>query len=127
MKTIRVFILLAVITLSAGLFNEAAAQGNLQFNQVVLLTIPLNTTVTFNVPAGKVWKIESVGAGGSSSTALILKDSGGNNIAYFIGANTGINAVLPFWLPSGFSGSFQSTGTNPYRDVVSIIEFNVVP
>jgi hypothetical protein len=127
MKTIRIFFLLAAITLTAGLFNHASAQGNLQFNQVILLTVPLNSSITFNVPAGKVWKIESVGVGGASNTSLILRDSGGNNVAYFFGATSDNNVKCPFWLPSSFSGSFISTGTNPYRDIISIIEFNVVP
>jgi hypothetical protein len=63
--------------------------------------------------------------GGSSPSSLLMRDASANVIAYFTGANNTV--VLPFWLPSSFSGSFQSTGTNPYRDVLSIIEFNVVP
>lgn len=125
MNRINVFIIIAILALSAGFSKQAIAQGNLQFNQVILFTVPLNTTVAFSVPAGKVWKIESVGMGGTSSSSLLLRDAGSNVITYFTGANN--NAALPFWLPSSFNGSFQSTGTNPYRDVISIIEFNIVP
>lgn len=120
----------AVIIFCLVLFTDKSyAQGNLQFNQVINLIIPANTIVPFTVPAGKVWKIESAGLGGSSSSSLILRDASALPIAYFFGATStsGGNAPFPFWLASSFSGSFQSTGTNPYRDVVSIIEFNVVP
>jgi hypothetical protein len=109
--------------------DKLSAQGNLQFNQVVTIIVPANTIVAFTVPAGKVWKIESAGMGGPSSSSLILRDASALPIAYFFGStsSSGGNAPFPFWLPSSFSGSFQSTGTNPYRDVISIIEFNVIP
>ena len=124
MKKISVLFLLATVFVF-GFAKTAKAQGNLQFNQVILITVPQNTTVAFAVPAGKVWKIESVGMGGSSTSSLVMRDASANIITYFVGATN--TAALPFWLPASFSGSFQSTGTNPYRDVVSIIEFNVVP
>jgi hypothetical protein len=125
MKATRIFLCSVFLLFVAGFSQQAFAQGNLQFNQVILFTVPQNTTVTFTVPAGKVWKIESVGVGGTGSTSLLLRDASANTIAYLYGSSN--PAQLPFWLPSAFSGSFQSTGTNPYRDVVSIIEFNVVP
>ena len=44
------------------LSNLACAQGNLQFNQVLLLSTSQNTTVLLGtVPAGKTWKIEGFG------------------------------------------------------------------
>lgn len=120
------FITLLAVVFCAVLFtHESHAQGNLQFNQVILFSVPQNTTAAFTVPAGKVWKIESFGVGGTSSTSILVRDASANTIAYLCGAQ--VTASLPFWLPSSFSGSFQSTGTNPYRDVISIIEFNVVP
>jgi|SRR5687767_2422701 len=117
-------IFLSLFILSAALVK---AQGNLQFNQVIVYTIPLNSSVAFTVPAGKVWKIESAGVGGTGSTSLSLRDATSAPVAYFFGATSGNNTPFPFWLPGSFSGSFVSSGTNPYRDIISIIEFNVVP
>lgn len=123
-KIISVLVVVFCVTFFA---HQSQAQGNLQFNQVIIFNIPPSGNVPFTVPAGKVWKIESAGVGGTSSTSLSLRDASSNTIAYFFGAGTGNNTPFPFWLPDSFSGSFQSSGTNPYRDVVSIIEFNVVP
>jgi hypothetical protein len=121
----KIVSVIAVIFCLLFFADRSYAQGNLQFNQVILFTVPANTTVAFTVPAGKVWKIESIGVGGASSTSVVLRDGSANMIAYLLGTTNA--SQLPFWLPESFSGSFQSTGTNPYRDVVSIIEFNVVP
>lgn len=121
-KIISATAVIFCLVLFAG---KAYAQGNLQFNQVITIIVSANTTSSFTVPAGKVWKIESAGLGGGSSSSLILRDASALPIAYFYGGSN--ITPFPFWLPSSFSGSFQSTGTNPYRAVISIVEFNVVP
>ncbi len=116
------------------------AQGNLQFNQAKLVTT-LET-----VPAGKVWKIESViynipyTASGAQST------NGGCSYPYY--ESTGIEiagtptkvgqgtlpasysnlsythsyTMLPVWLPAGTT---LSGGT--CLNKVNVIEFNIVP
>jgi hypothetical protein len=97
---------------------QVRAQGNLQFNQV--LNLDASTTGTaYNIPAGKVWKIESVGL--SSNLAYFQVQYGGVN--YFILNNSVPYANLPYWLPSGISVTFVGSATAK----VSIIEFNVVP
>jgi hypothetical protein len=121
------------------------SQGNLQFNQVLLLT------GTGTVPASKVWKVESVL---SSSTLAAYNDntSSVNTVSLNIlvngitvtverssvgiGSQTGSAGVmraywgyasggvtrLPFWLPAG---STLAPSTNAMG--VSVIEFNVLP
>jgi hypothetical protein len=59
MKTIIIFLLFFL-----ALNTKLGAQGNLQFNKVKTLTgtIPGQTSLNLDtVPAGKVWKIESIG------------------------------------------------------------------
>ncbi len=108
-----------------GFSKSSSAQGNLQFNQVILLDINFNTIQPIAVPAGKVWKIESTGSGSSSSNGVYLRNASATPIAFFstMSAST---SVYPYWLPSGFTGSFQNFSPS-IRCTVSIIEFNVVP
>ncbi|MDG1428407.1 MAG: hypothetical protein P8H56_09350 [Crocinitomicaceae bacterium] len=94
------------------------AQGNLQFNQVLVLdATPAGNLVT--VPADKVWKIESVAL--SNNNAYFQIQWGGLN--YFVLNNSSPYANLPFWLPSNESISLVAN----VNSKVSIIEFNVVP
>ena len=116
------------------------AQGNLQFNQVKLVSA-LET-----VPAGKVWKIESViynipqtasgyqsTNGGCSyiyyeSTAIEIAGiptkvgQGTQPAAYSNLAYTHSYTMLPVWIPAGTT---LSGGT--CLNKVSVIEFNIVP
>lgn len=102
------------------------AQGNLQFNQIILLDIASGATQAITVPANKVWKIESVGTGTSSNPNVDLRNSSAVSIAHFASmTGTGATAAFPFWLPAGFSGSFINF--NSARSCISIIEFNVIP
>jgi len=100
--------------LSLNLFS----QGNLQFNQVLTLDAPTaGNQVT--VPAGKVWKIESVAM--SSNNAYFQIQWAG--LSYFIvNTSSGYNN-LPFWLPSNAVITLIGSAATK----VSIIEFNVVP
>jgi hypothetical protein len=124
------------------LLNQLAyAQGNLQFNQVKLVTA-LET-----VPAGKVWKIESViyniaegsttyqtGNYGNCTTsdynsaAIIVAGTptkvgqGTTPLAYSSGAYVHSYTILPIWLPAGttLSGGIC-------LNKISVIEFNITP
>jgi len=124
------------------LLNQFAfAQGNLQFNQVKLVTA-LET-----VPAGKVWKIESViyniaegsttyqtGNYGNCNTndynsaAIIVAGTptkvgqGTSPLAYSNGAYVHSYTILPIWLPAGttLSGGIC-------LNKISVIEFNITP
>jgi len=118
----------------------AKAQGNLQFNQVKLVT-NLET-----VPVGKVWKVESVIYNIPNTSSGFQQTNGGCNYnqyestaieiagvptkvgqgtqpaAYSNLAYTHSYTILPFWLPAGAT---LSGGT--CLNKVSVIEFNIIP
>lgn len=141
-----------------ALCPAAFAQGNLQFNQAIKLDITGGQNVgagslytqiasqVVTVPAGKVWKIESVNSNltkgtYSTSTYQFLINYGGIPIVYMDDAiisaslvNTGV--VIPhqiYWLPAGthtFSMWCPNVGTPvtfTYTTTITAIEFNVVP
>lgn len=117
----------------------AQAQGSLQFNRVVLVTSQQT------VPAGKVWKVESVvipisstGPSYASSGSASCGSSFFRNSIFRVNgvetragngsmpiANTGYEAnytPLPIWLPSG-----ATLDGGPCNIQVSVIEFNIIP
>lgn len=118
----------------------ASAQGNLQFNQVKLVT-SLET-----VPLGKVWKIESViyniplAASGYQSTSGSCNSSSSESTGIEIaGIPTKVGqgtqpasyssliythsyTILPLWIPAGTT---LSGGT--CLNKISVIEFNIIP
>jgi len=122
------------------LSNLACAQGNLQFNQVKLVT-SLET-----VPSGKVWKIESViyniaatasgyqASNGScnstsyESTSIEIasvptKVGQGTQAASYSNLQyTHSYTILPLWIPAGTT---LSGGT--CLNKISVIEFNIIP
>ncbi len=122
------------------LSNLACAQGNLQFNQVKLVTS------TETVPVGKVWKIESViyniaptasgyqgGAGSCNSTSyestaievagIPTKVGQGTQPASYSNLQyTHSYTILPLWIPAGTT---LSGGT--CLNKISVIEFNIIP
>lgn len=140
----NLFLLIAFL----GATTFAKTQGNLQFNQVKLVS----TVET--VPAGKVWKVESCayngGAPFSSGTAnysinppqnslnrgfdaIMSYSVNGSNInipcSFILSFTTtvfGTNSLpafyFPFWLPAG---STLAAGSN--MRFLNVIEFNVVP
>jgi hypothetical protein len=113
-------------------------QGNLQFNQVKLVT----TSET--VPVGKVWKIENILPGVRPTTTswgnatldftIIINNqtvyylSSESKGSLFGNGQTGISSISvgignsPIWLPAG---SILSAGTNVLS--VNVLEFNLVP
>jgi len=127
-------VIIVFLFLSLRLFS----QGNLQFNQVKLVT----TSET--VPAGKVWKIENILPGvrptttswGNSTLDFTININ--NQTVYYlsseskgnVGGNgqTGISSISvgignsPIWLPAG---AILSAGTNVLS--VNVLEFNLVP
>lgn len=124
------------------LLNQLAyAQGNLQFNQVKLVTA-LET-----VPVGKVWKIESViynipseMSSYQTSQSLSCGVNTFQNFAIEVAGvptktGQGVNALqlsnitytqgyteLPIWLPGG-----ATLSGGPCLNKVSILEFNIIP
>jgi len=108
--------------------QSLCAQGNLQFNQVIIFTMDGLTPQPFTVPANKVWKIESAGSGYYSST-VYMRDASANILALLYSSDANYRVNLPYWLPSGFTGDFYRSGNVPSgpKSTVSIIEFNIVP
>jgi hypothetical protein len=130
--------LLLIITcaLSSSLFG----QGNLQFNQVKLVS------AVQTVPTGKVWKIESIIYNTQIVTATAWPDSYNGTTTNVEAANILLNGVsittrkssssaayqnanslvwetkLPIWLPAGTT---LASSTGVYS--LSIIEFNIIP
>jgi hypothetical protein len=125
MKVLRLktFLSLFILTLSILAFKKTSAQGNLQFNQVINYDLASVGVQNFTVPPGKVWKIESVLVGSTSGQpAVYLRNAAVQNIGLLTNTAT---TIYPIWLGSGFVGSFQNVTS--YRNLISIIEFNVVP
>jgi hypothetical protein len=118
----------------------ANAQGNLQFNQVKLVT-SLET-----VPSGKVWKIESVIYNIASTASGYQASNGSCNSTSYESTSIEIASVptkvgqgtqaasysnlqythsytiLPLWIPAGTT---LSGGT--CLNKISVIEFNIIP
>lgn len=114
------------------------SQGNLQFNQVKLVSSQET------VPAGKVWKIENIlpsvrpttTSWGNATVDFIININ--NQAVYYLSSEskgnlygngtTGIAAITagignsPLWIPAG---TLLSAGTNVFS--ISVIEFNIIP
>jgi hypothetical protein len=113
-------------------------QYNLQLNQVVLVSNTLQT-----VPAGKVWKVESYMQAGIAAPDMIEIGTScaysdrhhpmivNGQTYYLINGSPGhgssgtflaVGNLLPLWLPAG-----ATLRTACSKDVLSVIEFNLVP
>lgn len=121
----KILILSFFLVLSSLLY----AQGNLQFNQVKLVS----TVET--VPSGKVWKVENAIFAGGTPFTITTYTYGSmsyavNGLACYIsssgGPPTGNNyanaSTFPFWLPAGSS---LASGSN--MRYLSVLEFNIIP
>lgn len=126
MKATRRFLFLVLILFAAGFSQQAFAQGNLQFNQVINYTLVGGTAQSFTVPAGKVWKIEAVAMDYTNTPNIHMRTPANQIVASFF-TSSSYNNPLPYWLPSGYTGNFYLSNSGTYRGSVSIIEFNVVP
>ena len=104
-----------------GLFQTAKAQYNLQLDSVITASLSSNTASslnkTFEVPPGKVWKVQSaycqggdIGSSNFGYISLIISDQNGND--FNVGA---INAKLSeedfgtVWLSAGCKIIFEVT------------------
>ncbi|MDG1035838.1 MAG: hypothetical protein P8O87_03270 [Crocinitomicaceae bacterium] len=136
----NIFLILA-ITFSSSSF----AQGNLQFNQVILSEFTTSTqssgeyiTGSITVPAGKVWKVEHASVYGYGS--YVMSEYGGwslsiGNILIYRSKDN-LNTIdgcdnFPIWLPSGsyniVIGQERTGNWASVRSHINAIEFNVVP
>ena len=107
------------------------AQGNLQFNQALLLsTTQASNVLLGTVPPGKVWKIEGFGTAADGYYECRFSYDG-SNVAFRAGSVHIYGSAYSYageakgsWLPAGTT--LYSLGCNYYR-WVSIMEFNIVP
>jgi hypothetical protein len=136
------WIVLPLTALTALLisYQSVQAQGNLQYNQTLLIG-----TTPQTVPAGKTWKVESVLSSASLAPSLpssnvtmaqtvhlkirvngteIYISSWIENIYSSYRGHSAFGNItsLPLWLPEG-----TSLGASDNAAYVSVIEFNVVP
>lgn len=131
--------IISVFTFMFLCLNQRAfTQYNLQFNQVLMVSNTIQT-----VPAGKVWKVESYMQAGIAAPDMI--EVGGtcsltdrhhpmivNGQHYFLingspghgssGVFLATSNILPMWLPAG-----ATLKTACSKDVLSVMEFNLVP
>ena len=128
MKRIFLFFFFAIVACLST--QKSLAQGNLQFNRVISTSLVLNagqSSSLITVPAGKVWKIESITANVSGNSNHTYEING-NALAIFpISSPPEINYGK--WLKAGdtFKVSNSPYGANPTTYYYSIIEFNIVP
>ena len=124
MKRVFLFFFFALV---ACLFSQKSfAQGNLQFNRVISASLSLNasqSSTLITVPAGKVWKIESILATYTNSEHTY--EINGNS--FKIWEQYVINYGM--WLKAGdtFRVVNGPNGANATKYFYSIIEFNIVP
>ncbi len=112
--------ILATLIFMIAFAGITFAQGNLQFNQVLLLDVT-NPANAVTVPTGKVWKIESVAM--NNNNAYVQLEIDGTN--YFLANASTPFEHFPFWVPGGTSLGIYGGGSNIGK--LSVLEFNIVP
>lgn len=124
---IKKVISLATFCIVLLLFTiDTKAQGELQFNQVITTSRGSSGTV-YTVPAGKVFKLETLSGSASSSSSWYLRSTG-FSFSFSTSATNGMSfGNSPVWLKEGdvitWTQDFGATSTV----YISGIEFNVVP
>ena len=137
-----------VTFISLFLCGLSYSQGNLQFNQVKIVS---NTDPSQTVPAGKVWKIESVISDGGQDSYPVQTSGAVQSffsacgvpafyylyygkylainsmpISFGIHSSGGVMSSLPLWVPAGSTICMCTSATFCARGY-SVIEFNIVP
>ncbi len=118
-------IIIVFLLLSLRLFS----QGNLQFNQVLLLNATANNTSQWTVPAGKTWKIETMGSYSTTMYVYLnnsmafeyIGDFNNNFGGYYRGSD-----APALWLPAGTILGHSSSNASAFR-YFSVLEFNIIP
>ncbi len=98
--------------------------ASLNFNKIYVNTIPADSFINFTVTSGKIWKIESVGIGGTKG-AVYLK-VGADNIAILFSTiqDNDYGSQLPYWLDDTVvGGKFVNDSNNAAS--VCITEWNI--
>lgn len=130
---------LLVLSLMFVTFNSWA-QVNLQFSKPItmggVLCGGINSTCSGfqgwdgdTVPAGKIWKIEFIGAGGSAALCPRFAVNGAELNGWSTANKQMWASPQPIWLNSGDRFAFYSDncgffGTSTFTWVVNVLEFN---
>lgn len=136
MKKILCLASAIILCVLSGFFPKSASAQSLTFSRVLLVDVNQQT-----VPAGKVWKVESILGQRTVSTnttmhashdILIngtvinftndLSVSRGTGLGVTVGASAESVSMVPFWLPPG--ATLAASGNVSF---ISVIEFTVVP
>jgi hypothetical protein len=130
---------ICILLLSTLCSFAAYSQSNLQFNQVLTYAGRLATTTgagdstsTWTVPPGKVWKIESASGAFAYVTSPVYLIVNGIKVfdVYIYNSTTTRNVYFPVWLKAGDAVRMAeyNTSNNFYTDYfISIVEFNLTP
>ncbi|MBI3509763.1 MAG: hypothetical protein HY064_03800 [Bacteroidetes bacterium] len=101
------------------------ATYELTFNRVFILTLAPNTDSSIAVPSGYVWKIESVGIGGTKGVVYLKSSSSSDDKIAILFSSIGDDdyaSPLPFWLGETFTGGFFRNESG-FKGSVSITEY----
>ncbi|MEY3049641.1 MAG: hypothetical protein RL365_1679 [Bacteroidota bacterium] len=134
------------LSIAVFIIHLSVAQGNLQFNQVILWKLnsqslyPNNNDYeiqgTLTVPQNKVWRIDAASYNAATTSydltldnflLFARKTSSGGGLIYHQ------DIEFPIWLPSGTYNYLArwycaNCGVQTYAgSSVSIVEFNVIP
>lgn len=97
--------------------------SGLTFNKAEVKTIAADSAVSFTVTSGKIWKIESVGIGGSKGAVYLRKGTDKIAILFSTIQDNDYGSQLPFWLDDTFAGDFVNDSNDAAS--VCITEWNI--
>jgi hypothetical protein len=114
--------------------TKSYAQGDMQFNQVINKDLHNGAAPTpYTVPAGKVFKLESVNNQGNSSGIFLVNNKTYLQVYYTSTAGWSNNSGFFMWpFPQWFSAGTVLSSTNfggsgNYGAYITGIEFNIIP
>lgn len=100
----------------------------LNFVEIKQITINQGKALKIEMDKDQVWKIESVGIGGSTGTVFLQESlsSGMEPIAILYGASNDrtYGSQLPFWIKTSFEGQILNDST--YPACVSVTVYSTV-
>jgi hypothetical protein len=96
--------------------------AELIFNKVYVNTIAADASISFSVPSGKIWKIESVGIGGTKGAVQLRIGTANVAILFSTFQDNDYGSKLPYWMDDTVSGEFINDSNSAAS--VSITEWN---
>lgn len=99
----------------------------LEISQILLHTFNKANPLEIDLPADKVWKIESIGIAGANGTVFLQDHAVAPvNLAILFSTidKNDYGAKMPFWIKPGFQGWLYNDSS--HNCAVSITEYDVV-